>query len=408
MSWRVWVVDARDGRIVAPVDVPSFQWQMSIRDSSFSTAPQQPPQGEPGDRTASGLALPWSALPASTPAERSLLLDSTRRALCLSWAGSYEGDDFGTPVIWGVVGGRQDTQQDTSFPLSSPLELLSQRLVVRDGAFRYGRSPDVIGVDGLSYRGILCEAGLYATDRKQGGQLPFDWPYQGEQGTRQKTSWKAWNIQNNSAKKLLSDIADLKDGPDFTFIPYLTEDGGHVRVRLEAGSDGDRRLFADRAPVCLSYHPGAGLLDGLQVAHAAPVQRVYATGAGQDESVITALAEDLTGIAGGPDPQILRETAYSDTDTDNPAVLLSHAQAQLQAGRRKLIQLTAQAHFGDMTAGNVALSPASLRPGMPVILSVQGYPSLPDGEYRTSIMLLSGDQSDDVKITFDVMEDPYQ
>ena len=403
MSWRVWVVDARDGRIIAPVDVPSFQWQLSIRDSSFETTSR-----EPGDRTASGLTLPWSALPASTPAERSLLLDSTRRALCLSWAGSYEGDDFGTPVIWGVVGERQDTQQDTSFPLSSPLELLSQRLVVRDGAFRYGRSPDVIGVDGLSYRGILCEAGLYATDRKQGGQLPFDWPYQGEPGTRQKTSWKAWNIQNNSAKKLLSDIADLKDGPDFAFIPYLTGDGGHVRVRLEAGSDGDRRLFAGRAPVCLSYHHGAGLLDGLQVAHAAPVQRVYATGAGQDESVLTALAEDLTGITGGSDPQILRETAFSDTDTDNPAVLLSHAQAQLQAGRRKLIQVTAQAHFGDMTAGNVILSPASLRPGMPVILSVQGYPSLPDGEYRTSIMLLSGDQSDDVKITFDVMEDPYQ
>lgn len=403
MSWRVWIVDARDGRIVAPVDVPSFQWQLSIRDSSFETTSR-----EAGDRAASGLTLPWSALPASTPAERSLLLDSTRRALCLSWAGSYEGDDFGTPVVWGVVGERQDTQQDTSFPLSSPLELLSQRLVVRDGAFRYGRSPDVIGVDGLSYRGILCEAGLYATDRKQGGQLPFDWPYQGEKGTRQKTSWKAWNIQNNSAKKLLSDIADLKDGPDFAFIPYLAGDGGHVRVRLEAGSDGDRRLFADRAPVRLSYHPGASLLDGLQVSHAAPVQRVYATGAGQDESVLTALAEDLTGITSGPDPQILREAAFSDTDTDNPAVLLSHAQAQLQAGRRKLIQITAQAHFGDMTAGNVALSPASLRPGMPVILSVQGYPSLPDGEYRTSIMLLSGDQSDDVKITFDVMKDPYQ
>lgn len=215
-------------------------------------------------------------------------------------------------------------------------------------------------------------------------------------------------MQNNAAKKLMGDIADLKDGPDFAFIPYLTEDGGHVRVRLEAGSDGDRRLYANRPPVCLSYHPGAGLLDGLQVSHAAPVQRVYATGAGQDESVLTALAEDLTGITGGPDPQILREAAYSDTDTDNLDVLRSHVRAQLDAGSRKLVQITAQAHFGDMTAGNVILSPASLRPGMPVILSVQGYPSLPDGEYRTSIMLLSGDQSDDVKITFDVMEDPYQ
>lgn len=403
MSWRAWLTDARDGRVIAPVDVPYFQWQMGIRDSSFTTASR-----EPGDRSASNLTLPWSALPASTPDQRSLLLDPTRRALCLAWADSMAGDDFGDPAVWGVIGERQDTQQDTSFPLSSPLELLSQRLVVREGAFRDGRSPDVIGVDGLSYRGIMCEAGLYATGRKQGGTLPIDWPYRGEKGTRRKTSWKAWNIQNNGCKKLLCDIADLQDGPDFTFIPYLAGDGTHVRIRFEAGSDGDRRLFASTPPVCLAYHPGASLLDDLQVAHAAPVQRVYATGAGSDESVLTALAQDLSAITGGQDPQILREAAWSDTDTDNPAVLKSHAQAQLQAGRSKLIQITARVHFGDLAAGNVALSPSSLRPGMPAVLSIQGYPSLPDGDYRTAVMLLSGDQTDTARVTFDVMEDPYQ
>lgn len=328
--------------------------------------------------------------------------------MCLTWADSDAGDDFGTPVIWGVVGDRQDTQQDTSFPLSSPLDLLSQRQVVREGAFADGKSTDVISVAGLSYRGIMCEAGLYATDRKQGGILPIDWPYQGEKGARQKTSWKAWNIQNNSCRKLLCDIADLKNGPDFAFIPYLSEDGAHVRVRFEAGSDGDRCLFASTQPVGLTYHQGSSLLDDLQVSHASPTQRVYATGAGSDESVLTALVEDLTGITSSPDPQILREFTYSDTDTDNLDVLKSHARAQLDSGRYKLIQITAQVHFGDLTAGNVVLSPAILRPGMPVTLSIQGYPSMPDGDYRTSIMLLSGDQTGTAKVTFDIMEDPYQ
>ena len=408
MSWRLWIVDARDGRIIAPVDVPSFQWQMSIRDTSFSTTPQQPRQGDPGDRTASGLSLPWSALPASTPAERNLLLDSSRRAMCLNWADSYEGDDFGTPVIWGFVGDRLDKQQDTSFPLSSPLEFLNDRLVVRDGRFRDGKSPDVIGVDGLSYRGILCEAGLYATDRKLGGALPFDWPYQGEKGTRQKSSWKAWNIQNNATKKLLNDIANLQGGPDFAFIPYVTEDGGHVRVRLEAGSDGDRCLFADRAPVCLSYHSGAGMVEDLEVAHVAPVQRWYGTGAGQDESVLTAMCEDLSGITATSDPQILREGVFSDPDTDNLAVLKAHVRAQLDASCRKRIQMTGKVHFGDMGAGNVSLSPATLRPGMPVILSIQGFPSLDDGDYPGGVMSLSGDQSGTAQITFDILDDPFQ
>lgn len=401
--WRLWIVDARDGRIIAPIDVPSFQWQMSIRDSSFTTTSR-----EPGDRTASGLSLPWSALPADTPAARSLLLDSTRRAMCLTWADSYEGDDFGTPVIWGVVGERQDTQQDTSFPLSSPLELLGQRLVVRDGEFHDGKSMDVISLSGLSYRGILCEAGAYATDRKQGGTLPFDWPYLGEPGTRQKSSWKAWNIQNNAAKKLMGDIANLKDGPDFTFTPYVTEDGGHVRVRLEAGSDADRSLYASAQPVGLTYHAGAGTVEDLKVSHAAPVQRWYGTGAGQDESVLTVMRGDMSGVDATHDPQILREDVYSDTDTDNLDVLASHVQAQLDSSRSKLIQITARVHFGDTTAGGVTLSPATLRPGMPVVLSIQGYPSLPDGDYRTSVMLMSGDQGGDATLTFEVMDDPYQ
>lgn len=402
----MWIVDARDGRIVAPIDVPSFQWQMSIRDSAFSTAPQEPK--EPGDRTASDMTLPWSALPASTPDARSLLLDSTRRALCLTWSGSDEGDDFGIPVIWGVVGDRDDSQRDTSFPLSSPLVLLSQREVVREGAFKDGKSTDVISLSGLSYRGIMCEAGLYATDRKLGGTLPFDWPYKAEKGTRQKTSWKAWNAQNNSARKLLTDIANLQDGPDFTFIPYVTVDGSHVRVRFEAGSDGDRRLFASSRPVVLSYTHGASLLDDLRVSHVPPVQRVYGTGAGSDESVLTAFAQDMTGITHSTDPQILRESVYSDTDSDNLDVLRSHTRAQLSAGRRKLIQATALVHFGDLSAGNLVLTPDTLRPGMPVTLVVEGFPSLPDGEYRTSIMLLSGDQTGTAKITFDVMEDPFQ
>ena len=81
MSWRTWLTDARDGQVIAPVDIPSFQWQMGIRDSSFTTTSR-----EPGDRSASNLTLPWSALPAATPDARSRLLDSARRALCLTWA----------------------------------------------------------------------------------------------------------------------------------------------------------------------------------------------------------------------------------------------------------------------------------------------------------------------------------
>ena len=35
--WRCWIADTRTGQLVAPVDIPSFSWSVSVGDSSLST-----------------------------------------------------------------------------------------------------------------------------------------------------------------------------------------------------------------------------------------------------------------------------------------------------------------------------------------------------------------------------------
>ena len=37
MSWRHWIIDVRDGHLVAPIDIPSFSWDLSISDFGFQT-----------------------------------------------------------------------------------------------------------------------------------------------------------------------------------------------------------------------------------------------------------------------------------------------------------------------------------------------------------------------------------
>lgn len=402
MSWRHWICDARTGQVVCPVDIPNFQWESTGRQQSFSTASR-----EMGDRSASNLTVPWGAVPATGPVQRNRLLDPTRRALCMCWKDDDTSDQIGDPILWGVIGQRQDRQADTSFPLESPMDLLSQRVAVREGTFHDGYSPDTVSYSGLSYRAIMSDIGQMSTDRKQGGTLPIDWPYTQERGTRRKNSLHAWNVQNNKADKLLTDIANLINGPDFAFEPYLA-DGQHIRVRFIAGSDADLSLYAGTTPVELSYYPGAGQLDELQISHAAPIQRWYASGAGTDEATITAYAEDMTEVTSRMDAQILRESTYSDTDTENVDVLKKHVLSRLEANKRKLIQITATVDFSDTAAGGIRCTPSTLRPGMPATLHINGFPSLPDADYPATIMKISGNQTSKAQITFDVMDNPIQ
>lgn len=400
--WRHYLCDARDGRLVAPIDIPSFVWQMDVGDFGFSTTNKNG-----GDQSESNITVPWSALPAHSPAERATIIDATRRALCTVWVENDAPGELGAPLIWGVIGDREDRQVDTSFSLQSPLSLLADRYVVRDGAYRNGHSIDTIRLTGLSYRGIQSEIGAIATRRKQGGTLPIDWTYVGEKGSRTR-EYKAWNIQNISARKLIEDLTNILQGPDCDFEPYWA-DSQHVRVRFVAGSDADIYLHAAAPPVELSYFPGGGDIEDITVGHASPIHRWYATGAGTDESVLTAIAEDLSSVTSSTDPPILREGTYSDTDTDNLTVLQQHAQSRLAGNKRKLIQISGTVHFSDRDqSGQLLHAPTDLRPGRRCNLHIQGFPSLPDGTYETRIMRLSGDQSDKGIITFDIMPDPYQ
>ena len=156
----------------------------------------------------------------------------------------------------------------------------------------------------------------------------------------------------------------------------------------------------------LSSHPLGGTLEELTVTRAAPVQRVYATGAGQDEATLTHLAENLE-LCQRRDPWPLMESTWSDTDTDNPQVLAAHAQATLQANSKPLMQLSGWFDANDAGPDGRPLHPlGSMWPGELVDLAVDGFPDLPDGVYRLRIMRMSGDETGKVQVLFDICEDP--
>nr|WP_205832544.1 hypothetical protein [Bifidobacterium sp. DSM 109959] len=392
------------GQLVAPVDIPSFGWSVSVSDSTLATTKDK----GTGEYEATGLTLPWASVPGATASDKANLLTQDKRAICLMWKTSTDPMDIGTPILFGSISPRTDGWLDTSFTLNSMLDLLDSRYCVREkayGAGRNGTSTDEIKYRGMSLRGIASEVGWLCTMGKPGGILPIDWQYRGEKGPHERT-YNAFDIQNLSCKQIFTKLSNVIGGPDMQLRPYLA-DSQHVRLRFEAASDGDVYL-GQRQVHRLHCRRYGGDLEDVTVDHVGPVQRVYGSGAGTDKAQLTCLAEDLT-LCETDDPWPLREMTYSDTDTDKLDLLESHARAVLNANKTPLMQLKGSIDANDTDATGMPLHPlGSFWPGEIVEVALDGFPGLPDGVYRTRLMQMSGDETSKVSLTFDVMEDPIR
>lgn len=387
VSWVVCLGDTMTGLLAQRIDVQGFTWSVTVSDSTFSVG-RDKDKGV-GEDSAGGINLPWSAVPARNASERCQMLMPLKRSVCLLWDDGHRE----LPVAWGAIGPRTDTYAETSFDLISAMELLDSRFIVREGAFGAAEGSftrDAISLSGLSLRGIASEVGVLCTARKPAGQLPIDWQYVGEAGAGERT-YEGYDVGNNSCADALRDIANVADGPDIQFRPYLADET-HVRLRMVAGSDSD--VFIGQSVTHdFSFMPHGGNAENIRVDYASPVMRVYATGSGTDEAKLCHLSEDMA-LCSMTDPWPLMECHYNDSDADSSPVLGGHADAVLDASGRMLMQASFDVHLNDRSVP----PPGSIWPGETLDLHVAGFPSLPDGTYRMRLMEMSGDDTDRVTL----------
>ncbi len=403
MAWRAYVVDTISGQIMCPIDLPSFSWSVSVADSSFSTTKSK----GVGQGEVSGLKVPWTAVPANSPSERSRLLAPDRRSIALCWTNPLDSEDaIGTPILCGLIGQRKDGPLDTDFSLTSIYGLLGDRYLVREGVYGAASgstSTDVISFSNLSLRAIAAEAGWLCTNAKPGGGLPIDWHYRGEKGSHQR-EYDSWDIQNLKCSDVWDKIANVENGPDLQLRPKLS--GDTIRFDFIAGGDADPNIAQDTI-IELSSSPYGGTLENITIDHLGAVNRVYASGAGTDKAQLCHLSEDLSLVSGDHEPFPLREMTYSDTDAADANLLRQHADGVLAANHAPLMQIKGELHANDVSVDGTPLHPlGSFWPGETMRLDIQGFPSLSDGVYECRLMQMSGDQSDKVSLIFDAMEDP--
>lgn len=183
MTWAAYLYDTTTGLLDQQIDIPSFTWSMTISDSALATA-----QGKgTGEDDISGLELPWSQIPGTTPAARATALQPYKRGIALLWrTPTDDPESIGTPIIAGPLGARTSSQHDVSIPVTSMMGLLEDRYLVHENAF--GKDPGhtsrrTYRWENLSWRALACEVIRQCTSEKPGGGLPIDLPYLGESGT---------------------------------------------------------------------------------------------------------------------------------------------------------------------------------------------------------------------------------
>ena len=101
MSWRAYLYDVQTGQLAQEIDIPSFSWSMTVSDCSFTTTKDK----GLGDDSISGLELPWTEIPGTTPAARAAALQPYKRGLALFWRSPMDDpSSLGTPILAGALG----------------------------------------------------------------------------------------------------------------------------------------------------------------------------------------------------------------------------------------------------------------------------------------------------------------
>lgn len=252
-----------------------------------------------------------------------------------------------------------------------------------------------------SWRSIASQVVYMCTSGKPGGQLPIDLPYLHESG-RHSLSLKGSDLSNHACSSVLKDIANTAGGPDLQLRPKLVGSGTSFRFELIGGSDDEPCIGQDGPVRTLSAFPGGGTIGGIRIAHLAPTMRVYGTGAGQDDSQLQCLSEDLSLVQEG-DPWPLVETVRSWSSDNDAAQLQDDASAALESACTPLMQLQGDVKLGDPHG----IQPGDVWPGQLIDVCMDGHPCFPDGTYRMRLMQMEGDATDMCTLTFDVMEDPW-
>lgn len=386
--FKTYIIDTATGNILAPIDIPEFSWTLSIKQeqSGLVTRPTKiNTEGSTG-----GINIRWDSIPGETPTEKQRWVKSYDRGIVLMWEDSATER---TPIICGAIGDRTDKELDTSFNLIPYSDIVGSRVVTDFNAF--GRDNHTtnysIEYSNRSLRSIVCELGKFCTKGKH-RELPIEWPYPLEPGAH-SISVQGFNVNNITFKKIIEQLTKSTSAPDVKFKPYMKA-FNQVAVQLLCAPDNN---VSDSPVHTFTYSKYHGTFKNIKIARRGGVDRLYATGAGKDQSMLCYAVEKPQN---GDNSHPIIERVLNNQNAKTFDDLKSFADSAFNMLHNPRLQIQGSYNILD---GKTPL-PGRIWPGDKVLLNVYNTMALESKVYLLTIMELKGSTSSEIDITFDAID----
>lgn len=328
MSWTAYLIRPITGEVGAELSIADDgKWQIDLNDIESFTVSATKGRLQEIDRgwwkqwgggvliTKTGLdgdEQPWLAGPIIDPPEE----DRTEITLVCNGIGAL----FEQRMVLD-----KDYGADGQTPSADTMTALAQSQVRRTSMSLGTIAQDIVAL---------------STERKMGGQLPIRYVSPRETGSKlNERTYEGFNLANNMTWKRLSELMDVINGPDIMFRPeWRDAERTHIVWAMYHGT-AKQPAIEQQWEMSLDTTSPRGPVSTVKVTHdgADVTNRVYWTGAGEDQGTLIRMVQDTSRMI---DYMPLLESIGSDSDSANPDLLLSHAKARLAQGGKPVTQLT--------------------------------------------------------------------
>lgn len=264
---------------------------------------------------------------------------SWRTSVLVCWV---KADGTEVPWIMGPVTQPPAEDRHTAVLTCKGLGALLERRVVlaRDYTDMAALAKSAMAPRGMSLGTIAQEVVRSSTTAKLGGWLPISYgsPRETGSGLNERT-YEGWNLANNGTFKRLTELSEVRNGPDIAFRPaWADEARTRVQWVMMHGTRAQPAIAQDWTmdlDTTSATSPVANV--GVTTDASTLNSRVYWTGAGEGAGTLIRMAQDEARLT---DHMPLLEVVGSTSDSDNPALIQEHADAALATGGGALQQLT--------------------------------------------------------------------
>lgn len=383
--WEFRLFDTTSGLLLEPLPPVQFSWSNSLGDSRINGAIDK--------KSIQRQSLVWKyhALPDWDARTMNRMLMPDLHGVLISFDGR--------PLLWGIIGDRDDSWVDTSFPVNGIMTLLASRIIVSNW-YQWNAMIADWSAKGLSL-GTIAKRIVQTAISNPGGNLNMTFDddevtggVNGNDANYHERNYPPYDVANNDAASLITNISNTENGPDIDFRPYLTEDGQHVALHMLFGKEA-YPFIEQRNDIVLPLSAKAGpLVEFKQTVSASyRADRVYGTGDGEDKGTRTSMATDLSFVQQG---WPLKEATASFTSVSRQDTLDANTKAELRPYPLAQWEVTVRADDPQYPLG-------TYWPGDEVTMPIRGHRIIPDGVYRSRVMEMSGSESMNVKLKLDAM-----